>query len=745
MKTRPHTMFSGSPGARLSAAAVFLFSSIAVLAVAVWKVRGVDPIGSVPVGLLVAPLAIAALLICAAVLLLFGFVVQLIPRSFCYAVATGVLALTALLSFQGTFVPMALLMALIVVPVHALLGGGLGAVIKALQSRNDPSGRATLRRAALAGFALVSVGVYAAWLVWFLGAGSDAHLAAAPLPAAAAETAYAADPAALQLLALGEPGPYQVERSSYGLQNDSVDISSLLPSAKGLDGRVRRRYWGFDETGVPLAGVVWAPQISNRVGAESYPLVVMVHGNHPMHRRAELGYDYLGEQLASHGYIAVSVDQNFLNFSWLGEGYQRQEIPARAWLLLEHLRLWRGWSADPASPWFDRVDLSQIALVGHSRGGEAAAAAALFNGLSAHPDRPEIKFDYGFNIAGVVALAPSEGFYRPGGAAIELEAVDYLLLHGGHDGDVALFMGLAQYERVFPGADGFKALAYLYRGSHSGFSTTPAHADMSFPFGQLVNRAAQLEPAAQQRLTRLYVTAFVEASLRGRRQARAVLQRPWIARQLMSDEWVLQRYRDGGRSVIADFDSDVDPTVGSETGVVFEGAGLDSWINQEVTLRALGRQSGNRARAISWSAAASKAHFSVKLPAPVSSIFTSDGELLFSLADARRPSAGQRLEPLRIALQLTDRSGNSSRVALDSLQPLPPPLVIQYSKLGALERALMQPQETVLHSFRVPLESAAAGGLQLDEIGEIRFVFDPEQAGSILLDEIGYAARTSAR
>ena len=745
MRSRARTIFSAPPGARLPAAAVFLLSSMSVLAVAIWKVRGVEPIGSVPVALLVGPLAIAALLISAAALLLSGVLVHLIPRSFCYALGTGVLALTALLALQGTFVPMALLMALIVVPVHAVLGSAFGAVIKALQSRRDPSGRATLRRAALTGLALVAVVIYAVWLVWFLGPGSSAHLAAAPPAAAVADATHTAGPDAVELLALGEPGPYHVERSSYGLQTDSVDISSLLPAAAGLDGRIRRRYWGFDETEVPLAGVVWAPQTGGRVGAESYPLVVMVHGNQPMHWRAELGYDYLGEQLASHGYIAVSVDQNFLNFSWLGEGYRRQEIPARAWLLLEHLRLWRGWSADPASPWFDRVDLSQIALVGHSRGGEAVATAAFFNGLSAHPERPEIEFDFGFDIAGVVALAPSEGFYRPGGAAIDLEAVDYLLLHGGHDGDVALFMGLSQYERVSVGADGFKALAYLYRGSHTGFSTTPAHADMSFPFGQLVNRAAQLDPAAQQRLTRLYVTAFVEASLRGRRHARAVLQRPWFARQLIPDEWVLQRYRDGGRSVIADFDSDADPTTGSEIGVVFEGEGLDSWANQEVTLRALGRQSGNRARAISWSAAATEAHFSVGLPAAESSMFTSGGELLFSLADTRRPLPRQRLEALSIALQLTDRSGNSSRVALDSLQPLPPPLVIQYTKLGALERALMQPQEAVLHSFRVPLEPAAAGGLRLDAIREIRFIFDPEQAGTILLDEIGYAPPSSAR
>jgi hypothetical protein len=45
------------------------------------------------------------------------------------------------------------------------------------------------------------------------------------------------------------------------------------------------------------------------------------------------GYAYLGELFASRGFIAVSVDENFLN------GDIRSENDARAYVLLEHLKV----------------------------------------------------------------------------------------------------------------------------------------------------------------------------------------------------------------------------------------------------------------------------------------------------------------------------------------------------------------------------------------------------------------------
>ncbi|TVQ37155.1 MAG: hypothetical protein EA384_12900 [Spirochaetaceae bacterium] len=739
-------------------AAALLVVAGAVVGLAVWKVRGVEPPGALPLTLIAGTAAVAVVAGCAVALCVAGFLARRIPRGIWYASGVGVLGVGVVLALQGTFIAIALLIGVIIAPVHALLGAGLGAVMRALGSRNDPGGRAAVRRAMQMAFALAAIGMYGAWLFWFLYPGSDGHLAAPPAPQASPDRAiYAADSTAALWTSLAEPGPYGVRRSSYGSGQDQrraeygaeadivaepVDLSALLPAVSGFEGRFRRSYWGFDATQAPIGGVVWAPEAAAGGGSGAYPLVLIVHGNHPMHHRAELGYDYLAQQLASHGYIAVSVDQNYLNFSWLGEGYGRQEIPARAWLLLEHLRVWQDWNADPASPWYGRVDLSRIALVGHSRGGEAVAVAALFNELSAHPDKPGIEFDFGFDIRGVVALAPSDGFYRPGGGPVELSGIDYVVLHGGHDGDVPLFMGLAQYERVSVSANSFKALAYIYRGSHAGFSSIPRSSDMSFPFGQLLNNAPLIGVSGQHALTTLYVTAFVEASLRNREEARTVFRSASAALQLLPKEWVLQRYRDGRHSVIADFDADRDPRVTADGRTAFHAVGLERWDTQPVTLRAFGRETGNRARVLSWPDRPDSpaAYFTVTVAAETAARFSSRGELLFSLADVRVPPPGERLSAAAVDLVLLGHDDSVVTVELALLQPSPPPLVVQYTKLGPLERALIRPVETVLRSYRVPLDLVAAAGLPPHSIRQIRFAFDIDQPGSVILDEIGYAA-----
>ena len=53
---------------------------------------------------------------------------------------------------------------------------------------------------------------------------------------------------------------------------------------------------------------------------------------------------YLGELLASRGFILVSVDENFIN------GNLRGESDGRAWLLLKHIEDWKRWNDSSAGP-----------------------------------------------------------------------------------------------------------------------------------------------------------------------------------------------------------------------------------------------------------------------------------------------------------------------------------------------------------------------------------------------------------
>ena len=186
-----------------------------------------------------------------------------------------------------------------------------------------------------------------------------------------------------------QPGSYAVATLCYGsgmdrhrpeygdqvdIRTQSVDATPFVTNLSGFKAWARKKYWGFEPNSFPLNARVWYPQ-----GDGPFPLVLIVHGNHKMEEFSDPGYAYLGELLASRGFIAASIDQNFLNASWAGD--LGEENDARGWLLLKHLELWRNWNGQEDSPFHDRVDLANIALIGHSRGGEAILHATAFNPL----------------------------------------------------------------------------------------------------------------------------------------------------------------------------------------------------------------------------------------------------------------------------------------------------------------------------------------------------------------------------
>ena len=132
------------------------------------------------------------------------------------------------------------------------------------------------------------------------------------------------------------------------------------------------------------------------------------------------GYAYLGELFASRGIIFASVDENYINFAisaWV-EFFEdrpglKEENDARGWLLLQHLAQWRDWNSDPDNQFHNKVDIDRVALIGHSRGGEAVGVAASFNSLQRYPDDATLAFDFDFNLRGVIAIAPVDGQYQP--------------------------------------------------------------------------------------------------------------------------------------------------------------------------------------------------------------------------------------------------------------------------------------------------------------------------------------------
>jgi hypothetical protein len=176
---------------------------------------------------------------------------------------------------------------------------------------------------------------------------------------------------------------------------------------------------------VQVAARVYRPQVlENR----RYPLIIFLHGNHGtcgrpynappdppglnpagvmlriddsdeftregtctapyMNAPSHLGYAYLANRLASWGYIVVSIDANYGvtagadGAAGWGGAADADLIRARGRLVLMHLQQLARWDsgadATPASIGVnlrDRLDFTNVGLMGHSRGGEGVRSA----------------------------------------------------------------------------------------------------------------------------------------------------------------------------------------------------------------------------------------------------------------------------------------------------------------------------------------------------------------------------------
>ena len=330
--------------------------------------------------------------------------------------------------------------------VVGLVEGVLGATIATFVAGG--LGQAALRKKILVSLLFaggVAGNVYFVWL--FVHPGSMDKLTEWKPPAESM-------PAKLAVENPGVNGPYRVQKLFYGVGNDirrpeyganvaiktrTVDASDFFKDFKGWKRWARKKYWGFDVDKLPLNARVWYPE-----GAGPFPLALIVHGNHRMSEFSDPGYEYLGELLASRGFILVSIDENFVNSGLFHDPPLKPGSAVRGWLLLEHLKLWKEWNQTAGIPFQGKVDLTRIALMGHSRGGEAAATAAAFNRMKYYPDDANIKFDYGFAIKAVVAIAPADGQYKPAEQHRWIQDVSYLTLQSAHDADVCSFMGSRQ-------------------------------------------------------------------------------------------------------------------------------------------------------------------------------------------------------------------------------------------------------------------------------------------------------------
>ena len=692
---------------------------------------------------IVLPGLLISLLVLILFILFFRFLLllkKLVTHPILSYILGGMATIVLMLVITGKFLPLSILIALLIVPLPTLLGFAVGLYFHR-KSRYRSHVPYLVFLAAV--FLLNTL-----FFFWLFSSGTTGHLVSyEPARDPYSRFHHPSDPS--------EPGEHTVSMIYYGSGRDRqrftysnlisiatqpVNIIPFLPSTSGFQRSYRERYWGFDINRIPLNGVVWFPQSEERA-----PLVIIVHGNHSMYTSSELGYEYLGKLLASRGYIVVSLDQNFLNFSRLGEGFSRQELAARSWLILEHLKLWHNWQNNPNNPFYGRVDLDNIALIGHSRGGEAAAIAALFNRLSHYPDNSRIAFDYDFSIKSVIALAPSEGFYKPSGQPLTLKNINYLQLQGAADGDLMVYLGTRQYNRVIFADDDdfrFKALVYINRANHGYFNSKWGRTDLSFPAGWLLNRKQIMPEDEQQQIAKVFISAFLDATLREERGYIHLFRNSDLFAEWLPDTIYLNRYEDSSYELVANFGEDVDLTTTSIPDGRISATGFQSWREDILPLRYKKLDQGAKALYLTWRITEGTRqipHYTIDLPVDIVTgwSLTEDSSLLFSMAstDLENP------ETPDLSIELTTTDGLAVSLPLSRFRNPLPPLILKSTKLNFLENSLLEPAEIIPNTYVLPLAAFKERDdlFAPERIRRIRFIFNIAPVGEIALTDIGFS------
>jgi dienelactone hydrolase len=650
----------------------------------------------------------------------------------CHPLAATTTCILAILTLGRDSGPLAALSAIIPFEIPIGTGAAVGLALGLAIGLGSTASASRLRRSVAVALATVAVVGGAAMSAWVVSPGAGSPIVRDP-----ADSLTAIPP-----LDLPDPsvrGPHAVVAASYGSGTHrrreeygtratwitpTVDASTVIRRPPGIPSLYAQALWGYDTDRLPLDGLVWyAGDASGPM-----PVVLIAHGNHSAGESSDPGYAYLAEHLASHGMFAVSVDENFLNGDPFHD-FGGTEMGLRAWLLLRHLEQLRAWNADPHHVLAGRLDLDRVALIGHSRGGEAAAlAASIAAGDVEVTTMPDVSGPFG--VKAVVAFAPSESMYRGPGSPIVLRDIDYLVVQGAHDGDLPWYEGLRTYHRVrFSGTgDHLKVAAYSERANHGRFNSVWDTGDAGPLASWVLDRGSLLSAGEQQRLAQGLVTAFLARSLEDETSYEAFFREPRAGRAWLPDDVVLTHWESEARVDVVEL-GDERP---EDVGIV--ATGFTRIVRQDPRLRDATMQ-GDPALRLEWDRPAS---LTVPIDRAVSSRVEKDGQLVLSLVsedetDVPAPD-----------LVLTDGDGDAAVVSMAALSPMRPPLPTRLWKLDELgaryapTEIIRWPAERFAQTYALDLAAFAVAqpGLDVTDLRSIEIRFSGH--GAAFIDDLAF-------
>lgn len=521
-------------------------------------------------------------------------------------------------------------------------------------------------------------------------------------------------------------GEHEVSVIDYG-QDDTFDIVtecadiSKIVEREGILGKVHDLYFDNSLDNVPITGRIWYPE-----GLTDCPVMFIAHGNHDFSVPSYLGYDYLGEYLASNGYVVVSVDENLLN--GLGD-----ENDARAILLLENIKAILKENAEEGSSIYELIDSDKIAIAGHSRGGEMVATAYLFNDLEVYPDDGNIKFDYHFNISSIIAIAPTVDQYMPAEHAVEIKDVNYLLIHGSNDQDVSIMMGEKQYNNIYFSENSeetyLKSSVYIMGANHGQFNTTWGQYDGVPGTNGFLNTNNFLEDTEQQLIAKAYIRTFLDRTLLNQNEFETLLSDNGEYRNYLPRTVYITNYMDSNFERYCSFEEDTDIMHGVTEDVVIRCYGMNEW-KERMDVYGSGTDGENYVLECTWAEAVNS---SIEILFPITDL--SAGCLTFRIADMREDTADD-ISVLDYIVELYDVHGNM--VSVTNPKTVYPTLAVQLYKQDVFFDSYEYKHQ--MQTVQIDAEMFTNEAFDYSAVNKMVIIMDEGENGQIILDDVGWNA-----
>ena len=547
---------------------------------------------------------------------------------------------------------------------------------------------------------------------------------------------------------LSQPGPFPVGEKDY-----TRAVLFTVPARTETFGALTVAEFGLATPtatnaafGVQIRGLIRYP--ATVAGAnqptstllDTYPLVILAHGNHRVFSAPGVrvnsfdGLEYLARHLASHGYVAASVDLDGMNLP----SRRDPAIEQRGLTILEHIaELETLNGSDPQLQ--NRIDLNQIALIGHSRGGEGVVSAQASNVVPGGPSRA---------VRSIVSIAPTDVL------GLVQASVPYLVIYGSADNDVASGHPFQLYDR----ATQIKSMIFIEGAIHNRFSTnTDWLASLDSGDARMIGATEHLN------LARAYTLGWLEMSIRGQRDHLPLFDRNGRPASVPGGN-IFHQFQQVAtqRSMIDDFEQgafDLAVPLGPQLATRAERNRL----NGAVTVSGLATPDGLASARTEASLRRRELPFfchdtfgAMVAWAAAGGTYTTafaagniSGFRVLSFRAAQRFGAAKNPNPaglapgasLDLTVRLTDAAGQVARVRAGTVAAIPFPWKRPIGPLAPAGEGGPTLNKSALRTIRLPLAAftAANGSLDLTRVVSITFDFDQRATGELAIDDIEFS------